>query len=148
MEAAQFKYEEGIVHCALCIRPRHTVRFPPPIDSFAAPLCVCVCVFLCVARRFAGYDVPVDYVAQRMADVAQVYTQHAFMRALGVGPSPAHTALSPLSLPFPLPSDCVCACLSVSLPRPAVTMYAGIDEEKGPQLMRCDPAGHYVSRMC
>eukprot|EP00697_Spironema_sp_BW2_P006859 gnl/Spiro4/21030_TR10259_c0_g1_i1.p2 gnl/Spiro4/21030_TR10259_c0_g1~~gnl/Spiro4/21030_TR10259_c0_g1_i1.p2 ORF type:complete len:248 (-),score=85.58 gnl/Spiro4/21030_TR10259_c0_g1_i1:144-887(-) len=56
-----------------------------------------------------GYDIPVDYMAQRMADVAQVYTQHAFMRALGV-----------------------------------VNMYAGIDEEKGPQLMRTDPAGHYL----
>jgi len=31
-----------------------------------------------------AYDVPVDYMAKRIADVAQVYTQHAFMRALGV----------------------------------------------------------------
>jgi len=23
-------------------------------------------------------------------------------------------------------------------------MFIGIDEEKGPQLMRCDPAGHYL----
>jgi len=56
-----------------------------------------------------GYEIPVDYMAQRVADVAQVYTQHAFMRALGV-----------------------------------VTIFIGIDDEKGPQLFRCDPAGHYV----
>jgi len=56
-----------------------------------------------------GYEIPVDYMSQRMADVAQVYTQHAFMRALGV-----------------------------------VTMYCGMDDEKGPQLLRCDPAGHFL----
>lgn len=31
-----------------------------------------------------GYPIPVSYLAQRMADVAQMWTQHAFMRALGV----------------------------------------------------------------
>jgi len=31
-----------------------------------------------------GYDSPVEYVCKRAANVAQVYTQHAFMRALGV----------------------------------------------------------------
>jgi len=55
-----------------------------------------------------GYDIPVDYMAQRVADVAQVYTQHAFMRALGI-----------------------------------ITIFIGMDE-KGPQLFRCDPAGHYL----
>jgi hypothetical protein len=32
-----------------------------------------------------GYDVPVAYLAKRVANVAQVYTQHAFMRAFGIG---------------------------------------------------------------
>jgi len=56
-----------------------------------------------------GYDIPVSHLAMRMADVAQVYTQHAFMRALGV-----------------------------------ITMYIGIDEERGPQLFKVDPAGHVL----
>jgi len=56
-----------------------------------------------------GYDIPVAYMAKRTANMAQVYTQHAFMRPLGV-----------------------------------VTIYAGIDEEEGPQLYKVDPAGHYV----
>lgn len=56
-----------------------------------------------------GYEIPVEHLSKRVADIAQVYTQHAFMRPLGV-----------------------------------VTMYCGIDEEEGPQLFRCDPAGHYL----
>lgn len=56
-----------------------------------------------------GYSIPVDYMAKKVADNAQVYTQHAFMRAYGV-----------------------------------VSIFGGIDEEKGPQLYRVDPAGHYV----
>eukprot|EP00455_Lapot_gusevi_P006330 TRINITY_DN1270_c0_g1_i2.p1 TRINITY_DN1270_c0_g1~~TRINITY_DN1270_c0_g1_i2.p1 ORF type:complete len:270 (-),score=70.93 TRINITY_DN1270_c0_g1_i2:55-795(-) len=56
-----------------------------------------------------GYDIPIHHLARRVADVAQVYTQHAFMRALGV-----------------------------------VTMFVSIDDEKGPQLYRCDPAGHFI----
>jgi len=56
-----------------------------------------------------GYDIPVSYLAKRVANVAQVYTQHAFMRAFGI-----------------------------------VTMFGGIDPVAGPQLYRCDPAGHYL----
>lgn len=56
-----------------------------------------------------GYPIPVSMVAQKVADRCQMYTQHAFMRALGV-----------------------------------VSIFAGIDEEKGPQLYRVDPAGHFT----
>ena len=56
-----------------------------------------------------GYEMPVDVLSKRLADKSQVYTQHAYMRPLGVA-----------------------------------AMVLGIDEESGPQLFKCDPAGHYV----
>jgi len=56
-----------------------------------------------------GYNIPVQYLAKRLADFAQVYTQHAAMRPLGV------------------------SCI-----------LAGIDDELGPQLYKCDPAGSFV----
>ncbi|XP_072979028.1 proteasome subunit alpha type-6 [Typha angustifolia] len=55
-----------------------------------------------------GYEMPVDVLAKWIADKSQIYTQHAYMRPLGV-----------------------------------VAMILGIDEEKGPQLFKCDPAGHF-----
>lgn len=55
-----------------------------------------------------GYKVPCHVLAKRIADVAQVYTQHASMRAFGV-----------------------------------ITMLISVDEEKGPQLFKVDPAGHF-----
>ncbi|XP_026430394.1 proteasome subunit alpha type-6 [Papaver somniferum] len=55
-----------------------------------------------------GYEMPVDVLAKWLADKSQVYTQHAYMRPLGVA-----------------------------------AMVLGIDEENGPQLYKCDPAGHF-----
>lgn len=56
-----------------------------------------------------GYVIPVQYLAKRVGDISQVYTQHAWMRPLGVE-----------------------------------IILLGIDEEVGPQLYKCDPAGSYV----
>ncbi|XP_051126182.1 proteasome subunit alpha type-6 [Andrographis paniculata] len=55
-----------------------------------------------------GYEMPVDSLARWIADKSQVYTQHAYMRPLGI-----------------------------------ISMILGIDDEKGPQLFKCDPAGHF-----
>ncbi|KAM7471878.1 hypothetical protein LguiA_010061 [Lonicera macranthoides] len=55
-----------------------------------------------------GYEMPVDVLARWIADKSQVYTQHAYMRPLGV-----------------------------------VAMVLGIDDEFGPRLFKCDPAGHF-----
>lgn len=56
-----------------------------------------------------GFGIPVENLAKRVANMSQLYTQHAFMRPYGL-----------------------------------VTMFAGIDDVKGPQLFKTDPAGHYV----
>jgi len=56
-----------------------------------------------------GYDMPADFLAKTLADQFQVYTQHAYMRPLGVS-----------------------------------AILLSIDEEKGPQLFKTDPAGYFV----
>lgn len=61
-----------------------------------------------------AYEIPVEYLARRVADENQIYTQHAYMRPLGVS-----------------------------------LIIMGMDEESGPSLYKCDPAGHYVGyRAC
>jgi len=55
-----------------------------------------------------GYDIPLSMLAKRIADIAQVNTQHAGMRTL--------------------------ACFAI---------LVSVDDEKGPQIFKVDPAGHY-----
>ena len=56
-----------------------------------------------------GYEVPVDYLAQALADKAQYLTQYARVRPLGV-----------------------------------TLILMGIDDERGPQLFKVDPAGAHA----
>lgn len=56
-----------------------------------------------------GFAMPVHVLAQRIADICQVYTQEASGRAL--------------------------AC---------VMLLIGVDDEKGAQVFKVDPAGHYL----
>ncbi|PRT54583.1 Proteasome subunit alpha type-1 [Wickerhamiella sorbophila] len=60
-------------------------------------------------RHKHGYEMPVDALAKRMANINQVYTQRAYMRPLGV----------------------------------AMTLI-GVDDERGPLVYKCDPAGYYT----
>ncbi|KAG5519069.1 hypothetical protein PMAC_002155 [Pneumocystis sp. 'macacae'] len=56
-----------------------------------------------------GYEIPVDVLAKRIANINQVCTQRAAMRPLGIS-----------------------------------SIFIGIDDEKGPQIFKCDLAGYYA----
>jgi 20S proteasome subunit alpha 1 len=60
-------------------------------------------------RNDYGYEIPINVLSEKVGEVAQVYTQHAYMRPL-----------------------CV------------VTLLFTMDDERGPQLYKIDPAGHYM----
>lgn len=59
-----------------------------------------------------GYEIPVEGLAKRMANLSQLYTQRAYMRPLGV------------ALTF--------------------CQVDNEDENRGPQLFKCDPAGYFT----
>ena len=61
-----------------------------------------------------GYECPVHWLSYKIANLGQLYTQHAYMRPYGV-----------------------------------TSIFFSIDEEKGPQLFKVDPAGKYYGcRAC
>jgi 20S proteasome subunit alpha 1 len=60
-------------------------------------------------RNDYGYEIPINVLAENVGEIAQLYTQHAYMRPL-----------------------CV------------VTILFTMDDERGPQLYKIDPAGYFV----
>ncbi|KAF5732105.1 proteasome subunit alpha type-6 [Tripterygium wilfordii] len=72
-----------------------------------------------------GYEMPVDVLARWIADKSQVYTQHAYMRPLGVGKFWSSPRFERLFAQAPF------------------AMVLGVDDEEGAQLYKCDPAGHF-----
>lgn len=73
-----------------------------------------------------GYEMPCDVLAKRLANINQVYTQ----RVRGVAYTFARNKL----------------ILDQAYMRPlgVATTLISVDDEYGPQLYKCDPAGYYV----
>ncbi|GKE17214.1 proteasome subunit alpha type-6 [Tanacetum coccineum] len=78
-----------------------------------------------------GYEMPVDALARWIPNKSQDYTQHAYMRPLGVVQL-VLLKFSQLSMLH-----------KISYISTTVAMVLGIDDENGPKLFKCDPAGHF-----
>ncbi len=71
-----------------------------------------------------------DAVAKRMANINQVYTQRAGMRPQGICASSSRH-FEP-------------ACIPADPHAHTAMILIGIDEERGPQIFKLDPAGYFV----
>lgn len=80
-----------------------------------------------------GYEMPTDMLAKAIANSNQVATQEARFRPLGC-------CMYTLALCF---SMCPEAFLTICYMSTAIILI-GYDDEFGPQLFKCDPAGYYV----
>ena len=74
-----------------------------------------------------GYEIPVDVLCKRIADICQVYTQNAEMRPLGCSKCFSNHQIVHLSFIFII-------CLGMIL--------IAYDEELGPSVYKADPAGN------
>lgn len=72
-----------------------------------------------------GYEITIDMLCRKIADISQVYTQNANMRPLGC--SKLHILLCESSI-----SDFLLGMILIA-----------IDEDHGPQLYKTDPAGYF-----
>jgi len=96
-------------------------------------------------RHTYGYEVPVDYLAARLADQAQVYTQVPPARAPGARAGAALRKGYRCSAARRAADRAARAAQHAYMrPLGVVPILVGIDEERGPQLFKVDPAGYYV----
>ena len=77
-----------------------------------------------------GYSIPCAVLAQRVADINQVYTQHAQMRTLG-----CHMILIRYAPVLGVAAAAPCIVLT------AIACANSVDDEAGPQVYKVDPAG-------
>ncbi len=87
-----------------------------------------------------GYPIPVHYLAKKVADENQIYTQAAYKRSLAcmmiLGRCVARArGLAPLA-----PLSAALTARRFLTPPPS----RSVDDEKGPQLFKVDPAGHFL----
>ena len=77
-----------------------------------------------------GYEMPCDVLAKRLANINQVYTQR--VSKIQIWWTQPHETTT---------DQCVQAYMR---PLGVATTLISLDDEHGPQLYKCDPAGYYV----